>query len=77
MDCNKFQFLMVLAFLSNVSLLVIGDGVINCFSCGYLELANGTRTEIEGDENVPFCGVDNLNETMNAPTEPAVIVRQG
>ena len=77
MNLNKFLFLMVLAFVSNVSLLVIGDGVINCFSCGYLELANGTRTEIEGDENVPFCGVDNLNETMNAPTEPAVIVRQG
>ena len=77
MNFNKFHVLIVLAFVSNVSLLVIGDGVINCFSCGYLELANGTRTEIEGDENVPFCGVDNLNETMNAPTEPAVIVRQG
>ena len=76
MNFNKFHLLAVLAFVSNVSLLVRGDGVINCFSCGYLELANGTRTEITGDENVPFCGVDNLNETMNAPTKPAVIVRQ-
>ena len=76
MNFNKFHFLAVLAYISNVSLLVTGDGVINCFSCGYLELANGTRTEITGDENVPFCGVDNLNETMNAPTKPAVIVRQ-
>ena len=52
------------------------DG-IRCYSCGYREDADGIRTQIPNStyENVPFCGVDNLNDTSEVPTEEAPAVR--
>ena len=76
MNSKAIYFLVALTVVLNASLLVKGDGVINCFDCGYVEYQNGTLGTIpEEYESVPFCGKDSLNNTFDAPTKPAVIVK--
>lgn len=71
------KLLIFLAFFSAILALVFFqvEG-LTCYSCGYREDADGTRTEIPNTyEDVPFCGVDNLNDTSNVHTEEAPVVR--
>ena len=65
-------FLVALSWMFNLALLE----EMGCFSCGYEQLPNGTRVPISSEfEDVAFCGVDNLNETLDAPIAPMYPVR--
>ena len=63
--------------LFNVPLLVIGGETTTivdepvCYNCGYMEKADGTMVKIpDMYEDIPFCGENFLNDTMDAPTKP-------
>jgi hypothetical protein len=70
------------AVFFNVPLMVIGDetttipGESLCYNCGYMEKADGSMSKIPDQvEDIPFCGENFLNDTLDAPTKALMIVR--
>ena len=73
--------LVTVVVLFHVPLMVIGDetttraGESLCYNCGYMEKSDGTMVKIpDMYEDIPFCGDNFLNDTMDAPTKPLPMI---
>ena len=66
---------LVASFSAISTVVLLRTNALTCFSCGYREDIDGTRTAInEQGKDIPFCGEDKLSNNSNVPTEDAAPV---
>ena len=74
---KSINWLIFLVAVASMSIVIMADDQMQCFSCGYMLTHTGEKVKIpEKYEQIPLCTEDTIKNNETTPTKPVAIVRK-